>query len=239
MLLLLSASFIVFRSSRQKRHANQLLALKSLRSQMNPHFIFNALNSVNSFISKSDERSANKYLSDFSKLMRQVMENSKHDFILLSSEIEILKLYLSLEHFRFKEKFDYSFNIDPKILTDQFDIPPMLLQPYIENAIWHGLRYKEEKGFLKVNFELDKNNFLLVTIEDNGIGRKQSLEIKTKNQKETVSTGLQNIENRLKIINEIHNINISVIISDLKEDSDKGTKVIIRLPNINNENYND
>jgi len=111
LLLLLVSALLIYKSYRQKRIANQMLALKSLRSQMNPHFIFNALNSVNSFISKSDERSANKYLSEFARLMRLVLDNSKHNFIPLSAEIEMLKLYLNLEHLRFKDKFDYEFNI--------------------------------------------------------------------------------------------------------------------------------
>jgi len=133
-----------------------------LRSQMNPHFIFNALNSVNSFISKNDERSANKYLSDFSKLMRMVMENSQQDFVSLNAEINILELYLGLEHFRFSEKFDFTFDVDSEIDKDAFEIPPMLIQPYIENAVWHGLRYKEQKGKLSIAIQLIENNTIKV-----------------------------------------------------------------------------
>lgn len=150
LLLLLLSLFWMIRSNRQRKLANNLLALKSLRTQMNPHFIFNALNSVNSFIAKNDERTANRYLSDFSTLMRNVLINSEEDFIPLEKEIELLTLYLKLEHARFKDKFDYELTIDPDIDQQQFDIPPMLLQPYLENAVWHGLRYKDEKGFLKV-----------------------------------------------------------------------------------------
>ena len=117
---------------------------------MNPHFIFNALNSVNSFIATNDERAANRYLSEFSGLMRAVLENSEEDFIPLSKEIELLQKYTKLEHFRFQDKFDYDILVDDAIPTNQFKIPPMLLQPYIENAVWHGLRYKKEKGFLTI-----------------------------------------------------------------------------------------
>jgi tetratricopeptide (TPR) repeat protein len=226
-LLLIAATYLVYRSSRQKRVANQLLALRSLRSQMNPHFIFNALNSVNSYISKSDERSANKYLSDFSRLMRAVMENSKHDFVTLSSEIEIIELYLKLEHHRFKDKFDYSFAVDPQIDLDTMQIPPMLIQPYIENAVWHGLRYKEEKGYLKV--VLSNGDHLQVIVEDNGIGRKKSLELKTKNQQVTKSTGLKNINNRLAIINQVHKTNLKVCIEDLDKEDQTGTRVTIDI----------
>ena len=144
-LLLASTAFFFYRSNKQQKLANNLLALKSLRTQMNPHFIFNALNSVNNFIAKSDERSANRFLSEFSVLMRSVLENSEEDFIPLSQELELLELYVKLEHSRFADKFDYKIEIDPSIDVEAFQIPPMLLQPYIENAIWHGLRYKEEK----------------------------------------------------------------------------------------------
>ena len=230
-ILIVIASYLVYKNARRRRVANQLLALKSLRSQMNPHFIFNALNSVNSFISKNDEKSANKYLSDFSRLMRMVMENSQQDFVPLSAEINILELYLGLEHFRFREKFDYTFVVDPNIDKDAYEIPPMLIQPYIENAVWHGLRYKEEKGVLNVSFHLTKENLITVIIEDNGIGRKKSAELKTINQKSGTSTGIKNTVNRIAIINDIYHKNIVMEIEDLypgKEDC--GTRVIIRLP---------
>ncbi|MCB0455744.1 MAG: histidine kinase, partial [Aequorivita sp.] len=151
-LLLVFAAYTQFKNVKQQKFANNILALKSLRSQMNPHFIFNALNSVNSFIAVNDERTANKYLTDFSLLMRSVLENSEEDFIPLEKEIELLELYVKLEHFRFKDKFDYKITVDNNIQLNEFVIPPMLLQPYVENAVWHGLRYKEEKGLLEINF---------------------------------------------------------------------------------------
>ncbi len=230
------SAFLIYRSAKAKRRANQLLALKSLRSQMNPHFIFNSLNSVNSFIARNDERSANKYLSEFSRLMRAVMENSKHDLVPLSSELDILKMYLDLEHVRFKDKFDFSFEIDDDLEAETVEIPPMLIQPYIENAIWHGLRYKEEKGFLSVKF-VRENNQILAVIEDNGIGRHKSQELKTHNQKQTVSTGMKNIEGRLNILNDIHNTNLDVLVEDLFENGQPaGTKVKVKIPfNINKE----
>lgn len=188
--ILAIASYLIVKNVRQKRIANQLLLLKSLRNQMNPHFIFNALNSVNNYISKSDERSANKYLSDFSKLMRQVMENSQKDFILLDTEIEILTLYLKLEHSRFKDKFNYTFTIDPQIDRYKIEIPPMLIQPYIENAVWHGLRYKETMGKLDVSFKKIEDG-LEISVIDDGIGREESERIKTKNQRENKSSTLR------------------------------------------------
>ena len=227
--VLIITALVIYRNNLQKRRANQMLALKSLRSQMNPHFIYNSLNSVNSYISKNDEKTANKYLSDFSRLMRVVMENSKHDFIPLASEIEALKLYLNLEHTRFADKFDYQFEVENGLDVDYFQIPPMLIQPFIENAIWHGLRYRDTKGFLKVLLSRF-GAFLSIIIEDDGIGRKKSEAIKTKYQKEHVSTGLQNIENRIKIINELYRVEIGVKIEDLDRDAETGTRINILIP---------
>ncbi|MBN2669151.1 MAG: tetratricopeptide repeat protein [Bacteroidales bacterium] len=228
-LMLVISTILILRSSRQKRIANQMLALKSLRSQMNPHFIFNALNSVNSFISTNNERAANKYLSEFSRLMRAVLDNSEHNFIPLSTEINMLELYLNLEHLRFQDKFDYQFKVQENIDLEQYEIPPMLIQPYIENAIWHGLRYKESKGFLKVEITENKET-VAVLIEDNGIGRKASQEIKTKNQKAKTSTGLRNIKTRLEVLNQTYKTNIRAEISDLENNNITGTRVEIFVP---------
>ncbi|MDX1314406.1 MAG: histidine kinase, partial [Eudoraea sp.] len=159
-------AFFFYRSTQQQKLANNMLALKSLRSQMNPHFIFNALNSVNSFIAKNDERSANRFLSDFSLLMRTVLENSEEDFIPLSKELELLELYVKLEHSRFPDKFDYKINVEEELSRDEFLIPPMLLQPFIENAIWHGLRYKEKKGLLEISLQRPHEDHLQITITD-------------------------------------------------------------------------
>ncbi|MEB8328786.1 histidine kinase [Flavobacteriaceae bacterium KMM 6897] len=220
--------FFFYRSNKQQKLANNLLALKSLRSQMNPHFIFNALNSVNNYIAKSDERSANRFLSDFSMLMRSVLENSEEDFIPLSKELDLLELYVKLEHSRFPDKFDYQLLVDDQIEIDKFSIPPMLLQPYIENAIWHGLRYKEEKGFLKIELHQKEENELLITISDDGIGRKNSTELKTPNQKKQQSKGMGNIKKRIAILNEMYKDRITVSISDLFEDG-TGTKIELTL----------
>ena len=227
--IILVSAIVLYRNVQQKKTANQLLALKSLRSQMNPHFIFNALNSVNSFISMSDTRKANKYLSDFSKLMRTVMENSQQDFVPLTEEIATLELYLKLEHFRFQDKFDYELSIDPELPVDEYRIPPMLVQPYIENAIWHGLRYKEEKGTLKVTMAKSENE-LLLSITDNGIGRKKSLEIKTANQKTQGSTGMKNTANRIQLINDTYKSRIKIDIKDLNGNDEAGTLVKVHIP---------
>ncbi|MEN1785859.1 MAG: histidine kinase [Bacteroidota bacterium] len=228
MLLLALTAFLFYRSNKKQQLANDLLALKSLRTQMNPHFIFNALNSVNNYIAKNDERSANRYLSDFSVLMRSVLENSEEDFIPFSKEMELLRLYLKLEHSRFEDKFSYDLKVGEEVTVDDFKIPPMLIQPYVENAIWHGLRYKSEKGYLKVLMQQPDKEHLNITIIDNGIGRKRSKELKTRHQKKQRSKGMGNIEKRIGILNSMYKDKVMVAITDLEEDG-TGTKVTLTL----------
>lgn len=229
-LSMILAGYFVYKSFKAKRKIHQTLALKSLRGQMNPHFIFNALNSVNHYIAQNDERLANRYLSDFSKLMRLVMDSSKHDFISMSEELEMLKIYLQLEHLRFSDKFEYTIHFTNEADLMDYEIPPMLVQPYIENAIWHGLRYIDEKGSLHIEFEA-KNKNLQITIADNGIGRKRSKELKTLNQKKQQSVGMQNIESRIELMNEIFNTRISVEVADRFPDAEHtGTIVKLSIP---------
>jgi tetratricopeptide (TPR) repeat protein len=232
-LLLVFAAYSQYKNVKQQKFANNLLALKSLRSQMNPHFIFNALNSVNSFIAVNDERAANKYLTDFSLLMRSVLENSEEDFIPLEKEIELLELYTKLEHFRFKDKFDYRISVDENIILNDFVIPPMLLQPYVENAVWHGLRYKEEKGLLEINFRSLDAKTVKITIVDNGIGREKSKEFKTENQKKQKSKGMGNTQRRIGILNKMYKDKVDVKVEnafdhDGRQDGE-GTKVELIL----------
>ena len=222
------AAFFFYRSNKQQKLANNLLALKSLRSQMNPHFIFNALNSVNSYIARNDEKNANKYLSDFSALMRSVLENNEEDFIPLLNELELIRIYLKLENARFPEKFTYEIDIPDESELKSFQIPPMLLQPYVENAVWHGLRYKEEKGQLKVAVRKISEDTVNVYIEDDGIGRKRSAELKTKHQSGQKSTGMRNIDQRIKILNSMNKDHIEVKVSDLNKDG-TGTRVVVSI----------
>lgn len=219
-------SFFIYKNAQASKLANRLLALKSLRGQMNPHFIFNALNSVNQFISQQDERTANQFLSEFAMLMRLVLENSQEDFIPLQKEQEILSLYLKLEHHRFREKFDYEIKVDENVNPEAIQIPPMLIQPYLENAVWHGLRYKNEKGKLLLHF-YRQNRHLVAEITDDGIGRQRSAELKTENQKKHNSTGLKNIEERLAIINKVYQLDYRVHIEDRKNN---GTQVSVYFP---------
>jgi len=219
-LLLIAISFFSIKKK------NKRIALQSLRREMNPHFLFNSLNSVNQFIAQNNELEANKYLSSYSKLMRNIMENSNKDFIPLSTELEQIKEYLELEHLRFRDKFDYHIQIDKNLDIDSTLIPNMLIQPQIENAIWHGLRYKKEKGLLSLNV-YPENNQIVIKIEDNGIGIRKSEELKTKNQKTHQSRGLRNTRERVDLLNNLYNTKISLEIQE-KEGENTGVIVLIK-----------
>ena len=178
---------------------------------------------------KNDPRAANKYLSEFARLMRGVLENSEQEFIPLQTEIQILELYLGLEHLRFQDRFEYEFSVSPELDRDSILIPPMLVQPYIENAVWHGLRYKKEKGLLSVEI-YPQDQALIIDIRDNGIGRKRSAELKTHNQNQQDSTGLKNTAARLDLINTLYNQQLEINIEDLDPlAADVGTRVQIKL----------
>lgn len=231
-LLLVTALFAAWwisRSLRAQNIANKQLELKSLRGQMNPHFIFNALNSVNEFIATQDQRKANSYLSRFSKLMRSVLDVNKKDLIPLSEELALTQNYLELENARFSDKFDYKYDVEPDLLNSDLTVPPLLLQPYIENAVWHGLRYLEHKGELSLSAK-KKGSYIEITISDNGIGRSNSEKLKTKHQKSHKSTGLKNTSQRIEIIKSLYAKQVEVEVSDLNPgDKNPGTKVRIKI----------
>jgi tetratricopeptide (TPR) repeat protein len=203
---------------------NKKIALQSLRREMNPHFIFNSLNSVNHFIAQNNELEANQYLSKFSKLMRGIMENSTNDLISVAVEIDLIKNYLSLEKSRFHDKFDFELMIDENINLENSQVPSMLIQPFIENAIWHGLRYKEEKGFVNVSFKNEQKH-ILITIVDNGIGIKKSKVLKTKHQNQHKGRGMTNTLERIRLLNELYN---QLIAFDI-QDSENGVKVTLKI----------
>jgi hypothetical protein len=151
--------------------------MQTLRSQMNPHFMFNTLNAINNFIVKNNIDSASSYLGMFSKLMRNILENSKQEFISLENELKTLKMYLKLEQVRLNNAFDFEISIDETINKENIKVPPLILQPYCENAIWHGLRNKNNYGFLKITINQSSHNQFQLTIEDDGIGRIESAKL--------------------------------------------------------------
>lgn len=230
LIILLLFIIIIFRYSLAVKTQNKKISLQSLRREMNPHFIFNSLNSVNQFIAQNKEMEANKYLTSYSSLMRNMMENSSKDFIVLQKEIEQLKKYLELEHLRFNDKFDYKIEIDDDIDTDSVSIPNMLIQPHLENAIWHGLRYKETKGLLILRLK-NKKDHIEISIEDDGIGIEKSRQLKTDNQKVHQSIGIKNINERIALLNDLYKLKISCFID--QETHNEGTTVILRIPYLN------
>jgi hypothetical protein len=223
--LLLALLLLIVKAWFSIRKRNKQIALQSLRREMNPHFIFNSLNSVNQFIANNNEREANKYLTSYSNLMRNIMENSNKDYVTLNDEIDQLKKYLELEKLRFTEKFDYQIEIDPGLNMETVMVPNMLIQPNLENAIWHGLRYKESKGLLKLRFS-KAGAKTKVTIDDNGIGLSESKKIKTKNQKLHESLGLKNVQERIRLLNDIYKSDIRFEIKE-KTTSEGGVSVQI------------
>jgi len=200
----------------------------ALRSQMNPHFIFNSLNSIQNFVLKNDVDSANYYLSNFSTMMRRVLEYSQYNFITLHEEIQLIELYIKMEKLRFSDKFENFIEIDPKIDVYDVKIPPMLLQPYLENAILHGLQLIKHKGALVIRF-FDRADWMDIEIEDNGIGRAKATKIQAK--RDHKSEGLKNIEKRIQLYNKINTTPIRVSISDLFDnDLPSGTMVKLSIP---------
>ncbi|HZV70746.1 MAG TPA: histidine kinase [Saprospiraceae bacterium] len=207
--------------------------LQSLRLQMNPHFLFNALNSIQQMILANEEMVATKYLSRFSKLLRSILIHSDKETISLKEELDILKLYVELESVRFKEAFTYVIDCDEEIDTDEVKIPTLLIQPFVENAIWHGLMHKEGMRNLKISFT-DEGEYVQCIIEDNGIGRQKAGELKiTSGQdKKHTSKGIEVSLERLKAIQKQGGMSGSMQIVDLKDKDGRGigTRVEINLP---------
>ena len=204
--------------------------LHALRSQMNPHFIFNTLSSIQSFITKNSSKDAVVYLSKFSKLIRATLENTKKQKIAIKDEIEILQLYMELEKLRLANKFNFTISVDDKIDTQFEQIPPMLIQPYVENAIWHGISHKKDNGLIKITFKLVNENMLKCEIEDDGIGRKKALEMNKDTNKKT-SMGMNITKERLEIINSLKNSKLNITIIDLENNNvAKGTRIELFIP---------
>ncbi|WP_228452500.1 histidine kinase [Chryseobacterium lathyri] len=226
LILLTGLIIFIFRTLKKVQIKNKKIALQSLRREMNPHFIFNSLNSVNHFIATNNELEANQYLTKFSKLMRGVMENSTEDFIPLQQELDLLQNYLALEKTRFVDKFDYEIRVDESLNMQSLKIPGMLVQPFLENAVWHGLRYRSEKGFLKLSFEKEDQH-LKITIEDNGIGIEESKKQKTEHQKAREGRGMKNTLERIQLLNDLYKKDITCSVKD-KENS-SGVLVTLKI----------
>lgn len=205
---------------------------KSLSSQLNPHFIFNALNSISRFVLENDKRSSNKYLSRFAQLMRLVLEYSKEPFISLEQELKAITAYLDLETLRLKEKINYTIDIDAVLIPEKLRIPPLLLQPIIENAIWHGLASKEGKGNIKIEVKDSNDDNYCCVIEDDGVGRKKGDLEKRLGVEEHQSTGMSMTERRIALASKLSNTKANFHIVDLINEVGVGvgTRIEIVLP---------
>ena len=209
------------------------VSMSALRSQMNPHFIFNCLNSIKLYTEQNKVTAASEYLTKFSRLIRQVFENSRTDRILLSAELNALGLYMDMEAMRFKEKLKYSISVDKNVDGDYIEIPPMLLQPYVENAIWHGLMPKEEGGKIDVNVGLEQSeSMVVINITDNGIGREKSALLKSKTATKHKSFGMKVTSERLALTNARYKTCASVTLTDLltNNGAPAGTRVTLKIP---------
>jgi LytS/YehU family sensor histidine kinase len=207
--------------------------LEALRSQMNPHFIFNSLNAIQECILTNNVDAAYKYLSKFSKLQRMVLNNSQKELIPLSNEIEMLQLYLSLESLRFSKSFVYSIDITGIADANEIMIPSLITQPLIENAIWHGLRNKEGEKTLAIIYE-EKGRSVFITIDDNGIGRDAAAAIKKQKigSEQFASKGTLILQQRLQVLSQQLNADIQLEITDKKDGQGNlaGTKVVLSFP---------
>jgi len=204
----------------------------ALQAQMNPHFIFNCLNSIQQFVFDKDMMATNEYISSFARLIRATLNHSSRPFISVSEEVEYLSDYLALEKMRFKEKLDYIVYTEPGMDVDRMLLPPMLLQPYVENSVRHGLRHKTKgQGYVRIHFRRQAER-LVVTIRDNGIGRKKAMEYKTGEHIEYQSKGMSLTSARIQMINVLYGSQIDVNIEDLQDDAGQpeGTRIVISFP---------
>ncbi|MBS1948676.1 MAG: histidine kinase [Bacteroidetes bacterium] len=206
------------------------LEMEALRAQMNPHFIFNCLSSINSFILKNRPEEASNYLIKFSRLIRMVLANSKQQFISIEDELETLSLYLDMEKLRFKNSFDYKISFINEVDIANIFVPPLLLQPFAENAIWHGLMHKEGPGSLNIELSTGKK-ILYCSITDNGIGCAKASELKTKLAEKQKSMGLQMTADRLALLNKDGGGQSSFKMEDIFDEEGKpaGTRVSLKI----------
>jgi tetratricopeptide (TPR) repeat protein len=213
------------------RHKTAELEMQALRAQMNPHFIFNSLNSINRFILQNNKARASEYLTKFSRLVRLILQNSQAALIPLESELEALQLYLELEALRFDYHFDFQVHVGEDVDVSVLKVPPLVIQPFAENAIWHGLMHKEEKGHLDIEL-FQETGVLCCKITDDGVGRKKAAELKNRSGNTHRSMGMRITTDRIALLQQQKPMNTSIQVNDLvlPDGRADGTEVIIKLP---------
>ncbi|HET9430410.1 MAG TPA: histidine kinase, partial [Chitinophagaceae bacterium] len=230
------------RAEKEKQRAQKILMatqqkmadveMQALRAQMNPHFIFNSLNSINRYIVKSDQVTASLYLTKFARLIRLILDNSNSKNVILAHELDALRLYIEMEALRFDKKFDYKIDVDETVNPDSVEVPPLIIQPYVENAIWHGLLHKETTGCLHIAISMPEENLLQCIIEDDGVGRQRAKALKSKSAVTRKSLGMKLTESRISLLNKFAELNASIDILDLTDGKGEsiGTKVVLKIP---------
>ena len=206
--------------------------MAALRSQMNPHFIFNCLNSIQFFTAQNNAEKASEYLTKFSRLIRLVLENSKSDKVTLANELETLQLYIDMEAMRFQQKVHYVIDVNDEIDPYSVQIPPLLLQPFVENAIWHGLMHKDEGGTVWIDVQQIQEDQLHIEITDDGIGRIKAAEYKSKSATKNKSFGMKLTAERIELINQLYHTQTQIEVVDLVDTQGlaSGTRVIVDIP---------
>lgn len=230
-LLALIAVFLFYYSKIRIKHYRQQLSaqLKALQAQMNPHFISNSLSAIESLINTHKNREAASYLVEFSRLARMILSHCQQDSIKLQQEIDMLGMYLSLEKLRMSQRLNYHIYLDEGVDPWHVSIPPMILQPFVENAIWHGLKNKKGEGTLSISFQKESGDVLLCVVEDNGVGRQKAQELKNMSAFQQISYSTRIIEERIDVLKQQIGGNLSII--DLKDPQGNptGTRVEVRI----------
>ncbi len=219
-----------WRSDMNQRFAE--LELKALQSQMNPHFIFNSLGAIQYFIRVDRIQEADGYLTKFAQLMRLFLESSKNKYITLAEEIRLLKLYVELEKMRFEGRFEAKFSVEENIDTDEVEIPSMLLQPFVENAINHGLFHKKEKGLLQIKVSANGSKEIHCIVEDDGVGREAAGALREQSLKNYKSRAMQIVHERLEALSQVEGYEVKIEVEDLRhpDGSAAGTRVTLSIP---------
>jgi sensor histidine kinase YesM len=228
LILIILLKYQQIRMTNLKRQ--ETLRMQSLQSQLNPHFIFNSLNSISYLISEKPAEIADQYVADFASLMRGFLDHSSRDFVSLRAEIDMIERYLALEHMRMKEKFDYEITCSDDIDPEALEVVPSMIQPFIENAVWHGVgMLKNRKGNIRVSFLPFQNDCIHCVIEDDGIGRKQSALKQSNDYRRRQSKGVSLVVQRVDILNSIYRTSYMVETEDLFPNREEtGTRV--RIP---------
>jgi sensor histidine kinase YesM len=225
-------AIILVRQNKLRNEQRTLLLQQRLfRLQMNPHFLYNSLASIQNFIIKQNPAEANSYLSKFSKLVRQILNSSASEYVSLDDELDSIQNYLALQKIRYKEMFDHTVETDDELDPETISIPPMLAQPFIENAIEHGIKHKGSKGHLKINLR-KKNHSFILEIEDDGVGRDRAQEIEKPGKKDHKSMATTITSDRLDALNKKLKQKIRFEIIDLKDENGNatGTRVVFEIP---------